>query len=592
MTVKERIKRTADKLFSLVKNNTTLTITLGIALVLFIVLMALTLGDLIARFSHEFQEVIHWDSPLYYTVGHALAEGLSPYEDMYENKPPMIFILSALSYKLFGNYRLVNITGFLMLFVILVVPVAYCIIKCVKNKTELSKSVYLCLFTLASSIAIVFFTEQFSSEAQVELLGSGFGVLSIFLASLINEEKARFYSPLIIFSGICFGITTMLKEPFALVCGMGLLLFTRNLKQLLYRVVLPVAYAVVTALIILLLGNCFVPYFTIYLKHMFSAHINLYGSPFVRMLRIDKIFVFSICFAFVLPIIYIVSMFFTGLYGVKTHYSDNVVVDKIFKYIGGLKPILFLFVTSFAVGLGGQYYNHHFVFATPFFVSTLMIMVKYLAEQKTTFFAKTYKQEKESLSVATETNTSAQESSKFRKNFLKSVAIYRLIILFMVVSFVSFLFIPRYLINDFEKNEAIVPEYRNKAEYVDDILDTLAQENYLWIGFNGYARNPCPYTRHLPLGPSFVQDEYNFQTEDTFLTMEFKKQLEKTNVIVTKHTHNFELGALATQTEEYIYKNFTMDMPKAVVDANLTVPDDFEFYIFYRITAFEFSVNS
>ncbi len=584
--MKERVKRTADKLFSLVKNNITLTITLGLALVLFIVLIALTIGDLVTRFSHEFQEVVHWDSSLYYTVGHALAEGLSPYADMYENKPPMIFILSALSYKLFGNYRLVNITGFLMLFVILVIPVAFCIIKCVKNKTELSKSVYLFLFTLAASIAIVFFTQEKSGEAQVELLGSGFGILSIFLASLINEDKAKFYSPLVIFSGICFGITTMLKEPFALVCGVCLLLFTRNLKQLLYRVVLPVSYAVITALIILLLGNCFVPYFTIYLKNMFSSHISLYGSPFERMKNINKIFNYSYDFEKVLPLIYMVSMFFTGVYGVKMHYSNNLVVDIIFKCIGFLKPILFFYVTSFVVGLGGQYFNHHFVFATPFFVSTLMIMVKYLAEQKTTFFTKIYKQENERVSLAAVTNTPTQESSGYRMKLLKSFAIYPLIALFMVVSFVSYSNINRGVMNNFKNVQAVAPEYKNKAAYFDDILDILNQENYLWIGFNAYT--PCPYTRHLPLGPSFAQDENNFQKESTFFAQEFNKQLEKTNVIISWRTNDFWLGALKEETEEYIYENFTMDQPKVVVDANLTVPDDFKFYIFYRTSAFEF----
>ncbi len=586
MSVKEKVKRTANKAFTLVKNNITLTITLGLAFVLFIVLIALTIGDLITRFSHEFQEVCHWDSSLYYTVGHALAEGLSPYADMYENKPPMIFILSAISYKLFGNYRLVNITGFILLFVILVIPIAFCIIKCVKNKTELVKSVYLCLFTTAASISIVFFTQEKSGEAQVELLGSGFGLLSIFLASLINEDKAKFYSPLVIFSGICFGITTMLKEPFALVCGVCLLLFTRNLKQLLYRVVLPVGYAVVTALIILLAGNCFVPYFTIYLKNMFSSHITLYGSPFERMKSINKIFNYSYDFAKVLPLIYLVSMFFTGVYGVKTHYSDNVIVNIIFKCIGFLKPILFMYVTSFVVGLGGQYFNHHFVFATPFFVSTLMIMVKYLAEQKSTFFTKVYKQEKKKLSLLEVTNGPVPDKNEFAMKFLKSFAIYPLIACFMIISFNSYSNIPRFVMNNFVNVQAEVPEHKIKAAYFDDILDTLNQENYLWIGFNGYT--PCPYTKHLPLGPSFAQDTNNFQKESTFYAQAFIKHLEKADVVITWRLHDYWVGVLAEQTEEYLYENFTMDMPKAVVDANLTVPEGFEYYIFYRISAFEF----
>lgn len=70
---------------------------------LFAVLSAATLAvclpELIGRISYERQEIGNWDTYLYYTVGHALKEGKIPYADMYENKPPMIFLLASLSYN-------------------------------------------------------------------------------------------------------------------------------------------------------------------------------------------------------------------------------------------------------------------------------------------------------------------------------------------------------------------------------------------------------------------------------------------------------------------------------------------------------------
>ena len=79
---------------------------------LFAVLSAATLAvclpELIGRISYEGQEIGNWDTYLYYTVGHALKEGKIPYADMYENKPPMIFLLASLSYNFTGGYRLVN----------------------------------------------------------------------------------------------------------------------------------------------------------------------------------------------------------------------------------------------------------------------------------------------------------------------------------------------------------------------------------------------------------------------------------------------------------------------------------------------------
>ena len=54
MAANTKFKRAIGKLFSLIKHNITFTVTLSIALVLFIVLIAFSIGDLITRFSHEF----------------------------------------------------------------------------------------------------------------------------------------------------------------------------------------------------------------------------------------------------------------------------------------------------------------------------------------------------------------------------------------------------------------------------------------------------------------------------------------------------------------------------------------------------------
>ena len=483
---------------------------------------------------------------------------------------------------------MLNIISFLSLFVLLLVPTAYCIIQTVKNKTELSKSVYLCLFALASSIAMVFFSQENSSEAQIELLGSSFGVMSIFLVSLVDAKKAKFYSPLIIFSGICFGITTMFKEPFALVCGVCLLLFCKDLKELLYRVVLPVAYAVVTALLILLLSNCFVPYFTIYIKNMFSSHITIFGSPFERMLKINKIFSYSFSFAWVLPIIYIVCMFFTALSEVQAKYADNLVIDILFRCIGFAKPILFLYVASFAVGLGGQYYNHHYVFAVPYFITLLLVTCRYLSRQNLPFFTKIYTQEKYAkvaANVVCNEMRGGINCEKIRLRILKSMVIYPLVTLFVLLSVASFKQIPPKIMNNFEYVQNQTQITKVKASYIDELLDSLGEENYLWIGFNGYV--PFANTKHLPLGPSFAQHIYNFGQEDTFYAQAFIRQLESANVVVIQRW-GYNLGALNERTWAYIEENFTDEAPLKVQALDSQKPNGFEWLIYYRVSAFEF----
>jgi 4-amino-4-deoxy-L-arabinose transferase-like glycosyltransferase len=68
--------------------------------------------EVFGRLGYELHEIANWDTGMYYTIGKGLAHGITPYSGLYENKPPMIFLLSAISYKLTSGYYLVNILSF------------------------------------------------------------------------------------------------------------------------------------------------------------------------------------------------------------------------------------------------------------------------------------------------------------------------------------------------------------------------------------------------------------------------------------------------------------------------------------------------
>ena len=110
---------------------------------LFAVLSAATLAvclpELIGRISYEGQEIGNWDTYLYYTVGHALKEGKIPYADMYENKPPMIFLLASLSYNFTGGYRLVNFFSAFAFLTILLIPLLFVVLIWKKKKPNASR---------------------------------------------------------------------------------------------------------------------------------------------------------------------------------------------------------------------------------------------------------------------------------------------------------------------------------------------------------------------------------------------------------------------------------------------------------------------
>lgn len=54
------------------------------------------------------------DVLLYFAAGRGILNGLSPYIDIFETKPPGMFLLSALSLRVTGDERLL---GFFLLYV-------------------------------------------------------------------------------------------------------------------------------------------------------------------------------------------------------------------------------------------------------------------------------------------------------------------------------------------------------------------------------------------------------------------------------------------------------------------------------------------
>jgi hypothetical protein len=71
--------------------------------------------------SFELKHAYCWDNPLYWTVGRGILNGLTPYAQLYENKPPGIFLFAALSFALTNDAIIGNIISCLSALVITVI---------------------------------------------------------------------------------------------------------------------------------------------------------------------------------------------------------------------------------------------------------------------------------------------------------------------------------------------------------------------------------------------------------------------------------------------------------------------------------------
>ena len=202
---------------------------IGLGLILLSVfLFKYSHAELFMRLKGELREIYTVDHSLYFTVSRGMLAGEKPYSGYYENKPPLIFLLGAISWKLFHNYLMVNVFAFISLLIILLLPITLLVIKCIQNKTDPVVAVIMGVPTFFVSVLLVMYTVFDTMNAQVELFGDAASIITIFVIALFSKNEKKFYSPTVIISGFFLGVAAMFKEPHAALCACLMLLMVRN----------------------------------------------------------------------------------------------------------------------------------------------------------------------------------------------------------------------------------------------------------------------------------------------------------------------------------------------------------------------------
>jgi hypothetical protein len=553
------------------KSRYVLIISVTVLTLLVFLLTFFASKELIGRLTYETREVAEVDTVLYYVVGHGMAEGLVPYSEMYENKPPMIFILAYLSYKWTGGFYLCNVFTVLAFITILLCPLIYVAIILIKQKKGLFYSGLVALFMYSASIYLTIYAESHAGEVQSEAFGAACAEIYLTLLGLTDTSKCRFYSPKIIFAGIFLGFAVMFKEPFFIVAVTSALFFMKNKKDYLYKLALPLAVGGCTGVIILLSARCFIPYFTIYISHMFGEQLVTDESPFTRMWRINKLYTNLGDFSFALVTLVIISLAADWAFDVFADYSEVTWKNCVYKILSSFKVPLALLNASFAVGLGGQYFAHHYVFALPFYFALFAKFASVLLSLTS-----------EQVGKVDQINSKLPE--EIRKNVF-SLGLSLILLPTIVFSAVGFHQRDEYKAS--EATPAKVAACHKDAEWLDSLLDAAQQKNYLWIGFNGIV--PIMYTEHLPLGPVFAQDSLNFTKDTGFFPESFLKELAEANVLVYARNNT---DAIAIDVFATVIDDFSSKTPEGLEEVMSNKPDDYDNYywrLYFRKSAFTFA---
>ncbi len=510
-------------------------------LIAFMIIISLAIFILVFKgiISFELKHAYCSDNPLYWAVGRGILNGLTPYSQLYENKPIGIFLLSALSFALTDDAIVGNIISCISALVITVVP-ALTVFDIIRkdDKKNRVKTAVVVLTVFLSGLLVAIYSETHSGGFQVEEIGSAFSVLFIFFT--IKSEKVKTRKKAIILTAlsslmICF--TTMMKEPFLLVSVFGALLFVNTIKDFIKRILIPCFAGGAFTVILLAVFGVLGPYFDIYIKRMFETRVmGDETSAFSRAVNILKLGEDMKNFSYLLVFIILAFLILTFVRLIYKKERDWRICLHI------LKVFAAIYIASFCVGLGGYYYNHHYIFAVPVYCALIIYGGAALYEIKL-------------------------------KMFSENGAV---ILLWGIAVFATFLNIGNPYFGDCSQKYNTIKE---KANYVDSVLYYYNEDTYQYIGFNGEGVF-IGLTKHSPTGPVFAQDADNVSDSNSWFSQQFTEQLKEANIIIIEKG---EYYSLKWPLRGFLDREFTENPAKK---NPLNPPETFNYKILYRVSKY------
>lgn len=489
--------------------------------------------------SFELKHAYCWDNPLYWTVGRGILNGLTPYAQLYENKPPGIFLFAALSFALTNDAIIGNIISCLSALVITVVP-ALAVLDIIKDDNEKSpvKKTVVLLTVFLSGLLVAIYSETHSGGFQVEEIGAAFSILFIFFT--IKSDKVKTRKKTIILTAlsslmICF--TTMMKEPFLLVSVFGALLFVSTVKDFIKRIVIPCFAGGAITIIFLAVFGMLGPYFSIYIKRMFETRVvGDESSAFSRAVNILRLGEDMKNFSYLLVFIVLAFLILTFVRLIYKKERDWRICLHI------LKVFAALYIASFCVGLGGYYYNHHYIFAVPVYCALIIY----------------------------------GGAALYEINLKKVSENGAVILLWGIAVFATFLNIGNQYLGDCSQKYAAIKE---KAAYVDSLLYYYNEDTYQYVGFNGDGVF-IGLTKHSPMGPVFAQDADNVSDSNSWFSQRFAEQINNANIVIVEKG---EYYSLKWPLRGLLDREFTENPVKS---NPLNIPANFNYKVLYRVSKY------
>ncbi|MBI3618816.1 hypothetical protein HY213_02150 [Candidatus Peregrinibacteria bacterium] len=209
----------------------------------------------------------HSDNALYLGVGRSLLNGLSPYRDVFEDKPPGIFFVAAFSLWASGGVVLAS-----LLQAAVIGSIPFILIGAVRRRLRAQDRAMrvTLLLTFLFGVLLALFASAGAGQFQTESFGAMFGVLYAHVLFVQAKSKRRWR--LIASASVCVLGAIAFKESFVLSLGAVALIFSDSLESFLEQFGIPLVVAMTMGAILLQIFGYFSPYLTTYLSYLLNEH--------------------------------------------------------------------------------------------------------------------------------------------------------------------------------------------------------------------------------------------------------------------------------------------------------------------------------
>jgi len=209
------------------------------------------------------------DAFIYLTVGRAILSGLVPYVDIFETKPPGMFLIAAFSLLTSGDETLAIYLQISILGALAVLPILFVWLRWEVPKPSVRPLAI--LSTTAFFVSVALYATVVSGRFQTESFGAFFTVVYLLIVLWDIKRMSAIRTVLAAFA-LCAAVG--LKEPFLLVAMLSALVLRQDRRFLWTFFFRPLLVAVAIGLAFLFIAGWLEPYFAVYLPEMVGNRIT------------------------------------------------------------------------------------------------------------------------------------------------------------------------------------------------------------------------------------------------------------------------------------------------------------------------------